>query len=137
MAIEQAHTSLSDTYVKHETVTVAIDQDFIEQSVQIKEECLEYLRSNEKVEDAINPLYEAELDHCVDHEDSEEDEIKAEEIKEESSIVKKSGQLANFNNFSDVNVNTKFLLFRKNIETKTEICSEETIQEKSSEKRNG
>uniref|UniRef100_A0A0A1WN67 Transcription factor grauzone n=1 Tax=Zeugodacus cucurbitae TaxID=28588 RepID=A0A0A1WN67_ZEUCU len=89
LTIEQAHSSLSDTYVKHETVTVAIDQDFIEQSVQIKEECLDYLRTNEKVEEEVNPLYEAELDQGM-NEDSEEGEIRDEKIKEESNVVKKS-----------------------------------------------
>uniref|UniRef100_A0A034VVM0 Transcription factor grauzone n=1 Tax=Bactrocera dorsalis TaxID=27457 RepID=A0A034VVM0_BACDO len=85
LAIEQAQSSLSDTCVKLETVTVT-EQDFTQQSVQIKEECLEFLRINEKVEESVNPLYEAELEHSM-NEDSEEDEIKTKEIKNESNAV--------------------------------------------------
>lgn len=131
LAIEQAHSSLSDTCVKHETVTVAIDQDFIEQSVQIKEECLEYLRTNEKVEESVNPLYEAEFGHSM-NEDSEEDEIKTEEIKNKPAVVNKTGQsiisIIQLNH--DMYVYTNFFRLEKTLKQKRKY-----VRKKQSKKR--
>ncbi|XP_067634180.1 transcription factor grauzone isoform X2 [Eurosta solidaginis] len=93
LTVERAHHILSgdNSEVKHETLSVPVDQDFLKfPEEEIKEEFLEGSCSNEKADDkpAVNPLYESEYENSGPEYSEDEPLEKMEDIKKQPAKVK-------------------------------------------------